>query len=49
MRKDEKLEEDEVFFKAIEEEETRIKAKFYLDKVKRQTQRRRLQREQGVC
>ena len=26
MRKDEKLEEDEVFFKAIEEEETRIKA-----------------------
>ena len=28
MQKDEKLEEDKVLFKAIEEEETRIKAKY---------------------
>lgn len=28
MRKDEKLEEDEVLFKAIEEEETRIRVKY---------------------
>lgn len=55
MRIDEKLEEDEVLFKAIEEEETRIKAvhkasaNFASTKSKAKSQGGRNQRKERVC